>query len=183
MVVQVGELAEIEDSSGVRRKLVARGFIQRVPLNQLAQMAISEKVRIFYCKLGRRCILVAYKSGEVEGFINGEAHFVEAISVVLYTVLPPRSGYKRCLVYNHGRGILLYQNLEVNGSEQDQIARTDPVPIEGTQTLFVFNYPSEEMDLIVLLIKEHESCAKGMFKKEKNLRRPDQRSLEDFSDT
>ena len=40
MVVQVGELAEIEDSSGVRRKLVARGFIQRVPLNQLAQMAI-----------------------------------------------------------------------------------------------------------------------------------------------
>jgi hypothetical protein len=181
MSVQVGELDEIEDSSGVRRKLVARGFIQRVKLSQLAQMAISEKVRIFYSKLGRRSVLVTYKSDEVQGFINGEAHFVEAISVVLYTILPARSGYKRCLVYNHGRGILLYQNLEVNGSEQDQNAKTDPVPIEGTQTLFVFDYPCEEMDLIMLLIKEHEIRGKNAFKKKPAC--SSQLRLEDFTDT
>lgn len=159
---------DIEIGIGINRRILVWGFIEKVPLEHLAQMALNEKAKIFYRKFGKRRLLIAYKFEEMNAYIGDEAHLLEVVTGVLYSVLPPKSAYKRCLVYNHGRKILSYQDLEVNGSEGDQAAGSDPVQTQGTQIIFVFDYPSEAVDTILIGIAEHERIAGSLTRKKKS---------------
>lgn len=149
-----------EAVQNIKRHLMVWGYVEKVSLEMIAQKAISEKTKIFYKKDGRRHLLIAYDSEKINSDFDGAVCFSEVATSVLYTVLPPGSGYKRCLIYNHGRKILDYQDLSVNGCEGNQYAKTDSVQIPGTQTLFVFNYPCELIDTIIMVIKEHERQVK-----------------------
>ncbi|HSA36201.1 MAG TPA: hypothetical protein P5080_00625 [Candidatus Paceibacterota bacterium] len=144
----------------IERRLMVSGYVKKVPLEMIAQKAISETTKIFHKKDGRRNLLISYESEKINSDFDGIAYFSEVATSVLYTVLPPRSGYRRCLIYNHGRQILDYQDLAVNGCEGNQYEKTDSVQVPGTQTLFVFNYPCELIDAIIMAIREHERQVK-----------------------
>jgi hypothetical protein len=150
----------LQEVPAVNRHIMVWGYVEKVTLEMIAQKAINEQTKIFYKKDGRRHLLIAYGSSEMNAYIGEEACFSEVVTSVLYAVLPPKSGYKKCLVYNHGRNILSYRNLGVNGSEGEQNDLNDSIQIPGTQTLFVFNYPSEAADTVMIVIREHERLVK-----------------------
>jgi hypothetical protein len=161
----------------VNRHTMVWGYVERVALEMIAQKAINEQTKLFYKKDGRRHLLITYGSLEMNAYIGAEACFAEVVTSVLYTVLPPKSGYKKCLIYNHGRNILSYRNLGVNGSEGEQNDLNDSVQIPGTQTLFVFNYPSEATDTVMMVIREHERQVKDRALASKREKRRQQAQL------
>lgn len=138
------QINEKPSPMGVRYYISINGLIEKVALDQVAQMAVNEGTDIFYLEILGRDFLITFSIQSLQPVEhNGSAVVHTFVPRALYAEIGGKPGYKRRLVYNHNRGILVYNNESTNGSEGDQNGVKNEEYLEGSGILPVFNYPNE----------------------------------------